>query len=61
MKVLVLGAGVVGVASAYYLARAGHDVTVIERRDQAGLETSFAMPARFRRDIPRHGRRRGFR
>jgi D-amino-acid dehydrogenase len=42
MKVLVLGAGVVGVASAYYLARAGHDVTVIERRDQAGLETSFA-------------------
>jgi D-amino-acid dehydrogenase len=42
MKVLVLGAGVVGVASAYYLARAGHDVTVIERREQAGLETSFA-------------------
>jgi D-amino-acid dehydrogenase len=42
MKVLVLGAGVVGVASAYYLARAGHDVTVIERRDAAGLETSFA-------------------
>jgi D-amino-acid dehydrogenase len=42
MKVLVLGAGVVGVASAYYLARAGHDVTVIERREQSGLETSFA-------------------
>jgi D-amino-acid dehydrogenase len=42
MKVLVLGAGVVGVTSAYYLARAGHDVTVIERREQAGLETSFA-------------------
>jgi D-amino-acid dehydrogenase len=42
MKVLVLGAGVVGVASAYYLARAGHDVTVIERREAAGLETSFA-------------------
>jgi D-amino-acid dehydrogenase len=42
MKILVLGAGVVGVASAYYLARAGHDVTVIERREAAGLETSFA-------------------
>jgi D-amino-acid dehydrogenase len=42
MKVLVMGAGVVGVTSAYYLARAGHDVTVIERREAAGLETSFA-------------------
>ncbi len=42
MKILVLGAGVVGVASAYYLARAGHEVTVIERREAAGLETSFA-------------------
>ena len=42
MKVLVLGAGVVGVAAAYYLARAGHEVTVIERREGPGLETSFA-------------------
>ena len=42
MKVLVLGAGVVGVTSAWYLARAGHQVTVLERQDAAGLETSFA-------------------
>ena len=42
MKIIVLGAGVVGVASAWYLAAAGHEVTVIERRDAAGLETSFA-------------------
>lgn len=42
MKVIVLGAGVVGVASAWYLARAGHEVTVIERQPGAGLETSFA-------------------
>ena len=42
MKVLVLGAGVVGVTAAYYLARAGHEVTVIERRPGPGLETSFA-------------------
>ena len=42
MKVLVLGAGVVGTAAAYYLNRAGHDVTVIERNNGAGLETSFA-------------------
>lgn len=42
MKVLVLGAGVVGTAAAYYLNEAGHDVTVLERNDGAGLETSFA-------------------
>lgn len=42
MRVIVLGAGVVGVASAWYLARAGHQVTVIERQPAAGLETSFA-------------------
>jgi D-amino-acid dehydrogenase len=42
MRVIVLGAGVVGTASAWYLARAGHEVTVIERQGAAGLETSFA-------------------
>ena len=36
------GSGVVGVASAYYLARAGHEVEVIDRQPAAGLETSFA-------------------
>jgi D-amino-acid dehydrogenase len=42
MRVLVLGAGVVGTAAAWYLARAGHEVAVVERREGAGLETSFA-------------------
>jgi D-amino-acid dehydrogenase len=42
VKVVVLGAGVIGVASAWYLARAGHDVTVLDRRDGVALETSFA-------------------
>ncbi|MFZ1908933.1 MAG: D-amino acid dehydrogenase [Burkholderiales bacterium] len=42
MKVVVLGAGVVGVATAWYLAEAGHEVTVIERQPEAGRETSFA-------------------
>ena len=42
MKVLVLGAGVIGVSTAYYLAKDGHDVTVIDRQPQAGLETSYA-------------------
>lgn len=41
MKVVVLGAGVIGVTSAWYLAKAGHDVTVIERHPAAALETSF--------------------
>ena len=41
MRVAVLGCGVVGVASAYYLAEDGHEVTVIERRDQAASETSY--------------------
>jgi D-amino-acid dehydrogenase len=42
MKILVLGAGVIGVTTAWYLARAGHEVVVIERQAGAGLETSFA-------------------
>ena len=42
MNVVVLGAGVVGTASAYYLARAGHEVEVIERQPGPALETSFA-------------------
>ena len=39
---LVLGAGVVGVASAWYLAEAGHEVSVVERQPRAAMETSFA-------------------
>jgi D-amino-acid dehydrogenase len=41
MKIIILGAGVIGTASAYYLAKAGHEVTVIERQPGAALETSF--------------------
>jgi D-amino-acid dehydrogenase len=42
MRVLVLGAGVVGTTAAWYLAKAGHDVTVIERESAPALETSYA-------------------
>jgi D-amino-acid dehydrogenase len=42
MKVLVLGAGLIGTSTAWYLALQGHDVTVVDRREGAGLETSFA-------------------
>ncbi|RRN63531.1 D-amino acid dehydrogenase [Caulobacter sp. 602-1] len=41
MKVAVLGSGVVGVTTAYYLAQAGHEVTVIDRQAGPALETSF--------------------
>jgi len=42
MRVLVLGSGVVGVSTAYYLAKAGHEVTVVDRQPGPALETSFA-------------------
>ena len=42
MKVLILGSGVIGVTSAYYLTRAGHEVTVVDRQPEPALETSFA-------------------
>ena len=42
MKIIVLGGGVVGISTAYFLTQADHEVTVVERREGPGLETSFA-------------------
>ena len=42
MRVAVLGAGLLGVSSAWYLAADGHEVTVVDRQPQAGLATRFA-------------------
>lgn len=42
MNVIVMGAGVIGVTSAWYLAKAGHNVTVIDRHSAPALDTSFA-------------------
>lgn len=42
MKVIILGAGVIGVTSAWYLNSLGHEVTVVDRQPEPGLETSFA-------------------
>ena len=42
MKIIVLGAGVVGTTTAFYLNQAGHEVTVLDRQPAAGMETSFA-------------------
>lgn len=41
MKIIILGSGVLGVTSAYYLARNGHEVTVVDRQPAAAMETSF--------------------
>ena len=42
MHILVLGAGVVGITTAWYLQKQGHQVTVVDRQNRAGLETSYA-------------------
>jgi len=42
MRVLILGSGIIGTTSAYYLAKQGHDVTVIDRQNSVALETSHA-------------------
>ncbi len=45
MKVVVLGAGIIGVATAWYLLEEGHEVVVVDRQEDAALETSFANGA----------------
>lgn len=45
MRIVVLGAGVIGVTTAWYLAEAGHQVTVIEKNTSAGHGTSYANAA----------------
>ena len=42
MKIVILGGGVIGVTSAWYLAQAGHEVVVIDRQSAVAQETSFA-------------------
>ncbi|RZU00745.1 D-amino acid dehydrogenase [Rivibacter subsaxonicus] len=45
MKVIVLGAGIIGVSTAWYLLEEGHEVTLVDRQPDAALETSFANGA----------------
>ena len=45
MKIVVLGAGIIGVSTAWYLLEQGHEVTVVDRQPDAALETSFANGA----------------
>jgi D-amino-acid dehydrogenase len=45
MKVIVLGAGIIGVSTAWHLLQAGHEVTLVDRQSEAASETSFANAA----------------
>src|SRR3954454_25414107 len=45
MRIVVLGGGVVGVASAYWVMQDGHQVELVERREAAGMETSWGNGA----------------
>ena len=42
MNIIVLGAGIIGISTAWHLTERGHQVTVVERQSGAALETSFA-------------------
>jgi D-amino-acid dehydrogenase len=45
MQVTVLGAGIIGVSTAWHLLQRGHEVTLVDRQTDAALETSFANAA----------------
>jgi len=45
VKIVVIGSGLIGLTSAYFLRRSGHEVTVLDRQEGSGLETSFANGA----------------
>ena len=51
MKVVVLGAGLLGVTSAYYLQQLGHEVIVLDRQATPAAETSFACATRCERTL----------
>lgn len=61
MRVVILGSGVVGVASAWYLAKAGHEVTVIDRQPGRHWKPARRTPGRFHRAMLLPGRLRACR
>lgn len=61
MRVVILGSGVVGVSTAWYLAQEGHDVTVIDRQPEPALETSARNAGQISPAMLRPGRRQEYR
>jgi len=53
MKTLILGGGVVGVTTAYFLAKAGHEVTIVEEKDGLGLEATAGNAGIIARPVTR--------
>jgi glycine/D-amino acid oxidase-like deaminating enzyme len=58
MKILVIGSGLIGLTTAYFLKQRGHEVTVIDRRDGPARETSFANGALLTPSMPEPSRSR---
>jgi D-amino-acid dehydrogenase len=58
MRVVILGSGVVGVTSAWYLSQAGHEVTVIDRESGPALKPVRRMPGKSLRAMRRRGQPR---
>jgi D-amino-acid dehydrogenase len=52
MKIVIIGSGLIGVTTAYFLGRSGHEVTVLDRQSGPGLETSFANGALLHPSMP---------
>ena len=57
MKIVILGAGVIGITTAWYLSQEGHQVQVIERHGHAACDTSFANAGQSRLVTPHLGLR----
>ena len=55
MQILILGAGVIGVTTAYELIKTGHNITIIDRNPEPALETSYGNAGSLLRDIPMRG------
>lgn len=60
MRVVILGSGVVGVTSAWYLAKEGHDVTVIDRQDGPPRKPVPVTQVKSHRGMPHLGRPQAF-
>ena len=53
MKTIILGAGIIGISTAWHLLERGHEVVVVDRQPDAALETSFANAAQISVEIGR--------